>query len=1185
MKRTKGLYLNSSPQDQPEGTYRHALNLRIDTSGQRLVSEEGNQKVTDLPAGAEVVGRLNLDADRILLFIRTASAGKLGIISSAGYTEVFSMNDLVFPSGGHIAASYRKDFSGKDVVYWTDGVSSLKALVLDDASAITSLDQLDLFGTISAIPTSVLTTLISGGALPAGTYYPAIAVKTHGMWSSYFWTGSGTPISREILSYFSLSLISGQDMPALRPGENTGAGLRIQASVPAEVTDVRVALVSSSDGVLVCHGYFQQAVSGTVDVSLRSIDGLEDLTLEDILVDKVSYKTAKTMHSQGGVLYLGGVTTQEDIGYQRYANAIQVKLETASEVFYPTYHGKGFSQEVFLPVPTKGFGRNQVYAFYISWVLKNGRRTKAYHIPGRPTSLAGEASEVTVGDMTDKSFRFNGIPDSTGMGYWENDSEVYPDTGDFEVWNVSAGVGVPSGQSLRNQKVRHHRFPDHSYQAKFYHGADGTARQNTKQFFGVRFTNIQIPDDLADQVIGWKIHYAVPTQADRLVLDVGMLTLAREFATTPGGIVAAQTPSNPSLNALSTSLTRYVPSSGLLGILPYNFHGPNTMFNKGLPAQGPHFLHFIERASFAVGKIDTDQTIPVARNGQAPQRTPLAPRQISDAVWAESNQTDGTAYDASREESRMILNLPGEATELFGFVKTAQSPSTNLLAVKMDYGALAALCVYRKDVYLGFDRQTLADMGKLVPVGTSDSGALFEGDHFIGRFSYKYNSGTAESVINANTAVVFTTPVETYAPVNMRVAEAGQNGRSFWPAVTQSVLFQEESLLTFKDNYVEFPYDYSRFGVLGNNSVFRFSDSGGLLDTAVARSRQENLDLESEEDPFRIFLANDIKVFPRDRGALVHIDSWRDQLLIHFERSLVLTRGREELSVADFRAFVGAGDIFSTPETQLFATPVGFAGLQDAKALVNCELGYVFIDQNSRKVFAFDGKIQEMGAGLSDRIRDLLQIALPNSLRVGYDSHHSRFMFKFGNHVYSHQDGTWASEHSWVPDFWVNNRRELYSIKDGSIWEEGVGLPLWFGNVPRNFEFAFVDNREPSKLKSLESVQASFRVRTMGNQVITLRAFDEIKVTNSFQDTGWVPVVVGRSYSGGNAVFTQGYWQISGLRHQESSLTLSSDLAWSLKKRLVDRYHEIWLRFIPDEQSERFAEIDFFTTSMRVLER
>ena len=37
----------------------------------------------------------------------------------------------------------------------------------------------------------------------------------------------------------------------------------------------------------------------------------------------------------------------------------------------------------------KGYRRNEVYAFYISFVLKNGTETYAYHIPGREAGRSG----------------------------------------------------------------------------------------------------------------------------------------------------------------------------------------------------------------------------------------------------------------------------------------------------------------------------------------------------------------------------------------------------------------------------------------------------------------------------------------------------------------------------------------------------------------------------------------------------------------------------------------------------------------------------------------------------------------------------------------------------------------------------------------------------------------------------
>ena len=45
---------------------------------------------------------------------------------------------------------------------------------------------------------------------------------------------------------------------------------------------------------------------------------------QKIIIDTISYETAKTINQLDGILYLGNLTGTSDIGYQKYANNIKL---------------------------------------------------------------------------------------------------------------------------------------------------------------------------------------------------------------------------------------------------------------------------------------------------------------------------------------------------------------------------------------------------------------------------------------------------------------------------------------------------------------------------------------------------------------------------------------------------------------------------------------------------------------------------------------------------------------------------------------------------------------------------------------------------------------------------------------------------------------------------------------------
>ena len=139
----------------------------------------------------------------------------------------------------------------------------------------------------------------------------------------------------------------------------------------------------------------------------------------------------------------------------------------------------------------KSYRRGEVYAFYISFVLKDGTETYAYHIPGREARTFSSNEEITE-DAPFKNFPNGDVREATGfrpeefrlqndnaniyqvvdtasktsgyefgdMSFWENENEKYPNTPDFIIADVSAD-GSPNltDRTLAGENVRHHKFP------------------------------------------------------------------------------------------------------------------------------------------------------------------------------------------------------------------------------------------------------------------------------------------------------------------------------------------------------------------------------------------------------------------------------------------------------------------------------------------------------------------------------------------------------------------------------------------------------------------------------------------------------------------------------------------------------------------------------------------------------
>ena len=228
-------------------------------------------------------------------------------------------------------------------------------------------------------------------------------------------------------------------------------------------------------------------------------------------------------------------------------------------------------RDPFLSFAYKSFRRQEVYAFYISFVLKDGSESYAYHIPGQNVNdyykvwadfqaniLQFNSGEIVVSRPNSKPYQYVDTSEfvtSTDMGHWENESEFYPDTNDFDTWNVLSNgeaFKVPL-TSIRGLNVRHHKMPgnkgDYStiklnedfsspnIDLDAIGSKEERAFAETVRILGIRLSNLKIPKLILEQVQGYKIYFAKRTQVNKTILGQSLahpanLYLAANFSAT-----------------------------------------------------------------------------------------------------------------------------------------------------------------------------------------------------------------------------------------------------------------------------------------------------------------------------------------------------------------------------------------------------------------------------------------------------------------------------------------------------------------------------------------------------------------------------------------------------------------------------------------------------------------------------
>ena len=524
----KGLFKDTAHIDQPEGSWRYAKNA-ITNNKKGSISNEGGTEIaghlgTNPFTGGQndkVIGKIEVNENKVVLFIKdvVSAPGKseIGIWENNTYTRLYQPTinpnvNLNFQELYPIEGTFKIDSKGDLVVYFTDDLNPPRAFNVDrqqrESTNVVQLygnipntiDILNLFPHSGSVPHVELDDLIThqssvieGGGLLTAVYYLALAYVDDDFVATNFVTVSN-PIS--IVDEFDHTVPSTKKDGAKEGSQTTKAIKWKVSNLNDDYKYLKAVIIRKMGDATEAFKLPNLDISNvlTKEVVFTGIEGTSPASVEDVIIDTVSYTTAKTIQQLDNVLYLGNTTSDTDLDYQKYANNIKLKatvkdIEKFDEMYATVDNLEtGFLDRVvnkfdgqvqavdvtksYRYAPNifkfKGYTRDEVYAFYIAFILKDGSMSYAYHIPGREATGTENTQNFIQGNLYDdlkdinpeyaKEFHFKDSSQthSTSMNYWENATETYPNTDNFEIWN---STGTYTGSDLKGLPVRHHHFP------------------------------------------------------------------------------------------------------------------------------------------------------------------------------------------------------------------------------------------------------------------------------------------------------------------------------------------------------------------------------------------------------------------------------------------------------------------------------------------------------------------------------------------------------------------------------------------------------------------------------------------------------------------------------------------------------------------------------------------------------
>ena len=257
------------------------------------------------------------------------------------------------------------------------------------------------------------------------------------------------------------------------------------------------------------------------------------LVIADIFEKHPYYDIAQDLTAVQDILVWDNLTSIDRLNYQSIASRINLQWES-----WRIPSTENYADEL-NATNLRGYLRDEVYAFEISFLLKNGKQTDGFHIPGRTKG----PNENTKPDVPDTNPDFVGSPTyiSGGVGYspyWKiyNTASVtgtspgfLPDSaykgpyqyGEFAYWESTEKYpcNVDVWGDLADQPIRHHKFPDvlvsSIYESKIFSSPSAMVMGNDAVFpIGVNIDIQQVSmlidssgltAEQKDDVIGFKI--------------------------------------------------------------------------------------------------------------------------------------------------------------------------------------------------------------------------------------------------------------------------------------------------------------------------------------------------------------------------------------------------------------------------------------------------------------------------------------------------------------------------------------------------------------------------------------------------------------------------------------------------------------------------------------------------------
>lgn len=1056
----KGLISDVRPQEQPEGSYPFGKNGIQHYVKGSTINEPGF-----LPSPAAIPGTVIgiVETDSTPVFVSTDNTSSwIGLYDAATdtYTQKWTDDDKDFKLGlstdWYIKGEFQRNYKNQMIIVITDKNNPLYVFNLDETDKITTLNDVLFF--LQATPPNIEASVDTGGSLIRGAYYVfARYQRNDGAETAYIANSAVLSVTNE----------------------TTGIGdklIRIKVTkVDTRYDKIQFAIVTKIDGQMTAVEMEPMALPVDPNAELNATYSGNEITtpatVTDILVQPAVYRTVGALGQLNDSLYIADLTTTPIIKWQKYANLIRIRwISNIVDVIG--------QKEALKKGEFKTYMHGEVMAFYARLLMTDGTKSAAFHVPGLdPTAgeLATSSFGTSVGitapvfqvENTIRSSAPNGAGSFIGeMGIWQNETETYPDDPEYD----SSDIG---GRNLRGQKVLHHRFPTLDYTHKLHRNAQPAHGRTHLDQLGIQVSNIVLPPELVDRVVGIEILYAKRTGDNMTVVGQSTIFMhAYSNRQGEGGTIFSTGGNWGALNK-SRGNRGNLDEYDALRLRNNNarFHSFDMLFNKPSVSVNyvrPLFLlqypypRFRNETFFANGMIPdrggfigfkVDFT--VANNPVAQYNNQIL--RMTNGKYLPTN-TLLERYDNLRQEQAYVGDISpfNEFTDAsyntynIGQGRNWGAPSNTNLIPTFEETVLCSLNSIKPNLYNAFYLQSLVTTSKVFPID-GNAFTVYGGDCFLCDYSFNtfgHNNDETPPAIGdgyvwAGQRVVRRIVCVAASNINARFKVPGNPASEWYPDSPVLNNTKEQFIARINPGTEPNQFGYSKdLNTLNEISNARpwSPDDEDITDYPYRIHRGGKVNRTGKVRSWQTLLPLDFYEAQKNMGRIINLCGVYDRLLIHHENALFVTQDKAKLESDIISVTLGSGDIFQFEPQEAQYSKLGYAGTQHDLACVLTPMGYVFVDAKQGQVFVWNQEgLRLMNGGINVFLKFYATVReknpyIGNGITFGYDSEFNRLLFTVKNRHLANPDQEVRYDYEETPEYFATLvPGETLVFKDGRV--------------------------------------------------------------------------------------------------------------------------------------------------------